>query len=103
MAPDTTASMSVTQIVNSSPDVVFAAFTDPEEIKKWHAPGPDFTVCIAEVDLRLGGRYRIGMQPLRTARNHIPSTGSIVRSAHLTVSSTPATGSHPTATRGRLS
>ncbi len=70
MVRDTTASMCVTRIVDSSPDAVFAAFTEPAEIKKWHAPAPDFTVCIAEVDLRLGGRYRIGMQPPNRAEPH---------------------------------
>ena len=60
---DSTASMSVSQVVPSTRDSVFAAFTVPGEIKKWHVPGPDFAVCIAEVDLRVGGKYRIGMQP----------------------------------------
>ncbi len=57
------ARMRVSQLVSAAPAEVFAAFTDPTEIRKWHVPGPDFSVCIAEVDLRVGGRYRIGMQP----------------------------------------
>jgi uncharacterized protein YndB with AHSA1/START domain len=50
-------------IVSASPEAVFAAFTEPVEIRKWHVPDPEFTVCVAEVDLRAGGRYRVGMQP----------------------------------------
>ena len=57
------ASTRVRQLVGASPDAVFAAFTDPAEIRKWHAPGPDFTVPIAEFDARVGGRFRIAMQP----------------------------------------
>jgi uncharacterized protein YndB with AHSA1/START domain len=57
------ASMRVSRVVPASPQAVFGAFTDPVEIRKWHVPAPDFHVCIAEVDLRVGGRYRIGMQP----------------------------------------
>jgi uncharacterized protein YndB with AHSA1/START domain len=63
VARDSSASVSVRRVVPATPDRVFAAFTIPSEIEKWHAPGPDFSVCIAEVDLRVGGKYRIGMQP----------------------------------------
>jgi uncharacterized protein YndB with AHSA1/START domain len=38
---------------------VFEAWTDPIQMKKWFAP-PDTQTPIAEVDLRVGGRYRIG-------------------------------------------
>lgn len=40
---------------------VFRAFTDPAQLKRWHAPG-DATVSLAEVDLKVGGAYRIHMQ-----------------------------------------
>jgi len=40
---------------------VFAAWTKPQELQRWSAPG-DMTVPSAEVDLRVGGRYRIVMQ-----------------------------------------
>ncbi len=40
---------------------VFDAWTKPEELKAWHAPGP-LTVSLAEIDLRKGGAYRIHMR-----------------------------------------
>ena len=40
---------------------VFQAWTQPEQLKRWKAPG-DFTTPVAEVDLRVGGKYRIHMQ-----------------------------------------
>jgi len=40
---------------------VFDAWTKPEELKAWHAPGP-LTVSLAEIDLRPGGKYRIHMR-----------------------------------------
>lgn len=40
---------------------VFDAWTKPEELKRWHAPGP-LTVSLAEIDLRPGGKYRIHMR-----------------------------------------
>ena len=48
---------------------VFEAWTDPEILKQWHAPG-DYTVPIAEADLRVGGRYRIRMQAPNKDINH---------------------------------
>ena len=41
---------------------VFRAWTDPEEIKLWMAPGDDFTIPTAEVDLQIGGKYKIAMK-----------------------------------------
>src|SRR2546422_7814419 len=40
---------------------VFQAWTRPEDLKRWSAPG-DLTTPVAEVDLRVGGRYRIDMR-----------------------------------------
>lgn len=40
---------------------VFRAWTTPEELKRWSAPG-DYTNPLVEVDLRVGGRYKIRMQ-----------------------------------------
>jgi uncharacterized protein YndB with AHSA1/START domain len=39
---------------------VFDAWTQAEELKRWHAPGP-MTVSLAEIDLRVGGAFRIHM------------------------------------------
>ena len=41
---------------------VFKAWTDPEALKQWFGPTDDFTTPIAEVDLRVGGKYRIQMK-----------------------------------------
>ena len=41
---------------------VFSACTDPGELAKWWGPH-GFTTPNIEMDLRVGGRYRIAMQP----------------------------------------
>ena len=41
---------------------VYRAWTDPAALRQWFRTAPDFTTTIAEVDLRVGGRFRIGMQ-----------------------------------------
>jgi uncharacterized protein YndB with AHSA1/START domain len=44
-----------------SRDVVFRAWTDPEILKLWWCP-TGWTLAEIEVDLRVGGEYRIGMR-----------------------------------------
>ena len=43
-------------------DRVFDAWTNPEVLRRWFAPGPGWDVPVADVDLRPGGRYRFVMQ-----------------------------------------
>ncbi len=45
----------------ASPERVFDAFTDPEQLKEWWWPN-GFSCPAAEVDLRVGGTYRIAMK-----------------------------------------
>ena len=41
---------------------VFDAWTSPDLIRRWFCPDESFSVAVAEVDLRVGGAFRIGMQ-----------------------------------------
>lgn len=43
-------------------DVVYAAFSDPAELRRWWGPS-GFTVPSLEFQPRVGERYRIEMQP----------------------------------------
>lgn len=63
--------LEVRRIIPAPRERVFQAWTRPEEVKKWAAPG-DMNVPVAEVDLRVGGKYRIEMQAPNGAR-HIAS------------------------------
>jgi uncharacterized protein YndB with AHSA1/START domain len=40
---------------------VFAAWTEPEVLRRWWAAQPGWQGAAAEVDLRVGGRYRLAM------------------------------------------
>jgi uncharacterized protein YndB with AHSA1/START domain len=46
----------------ATPDQVFAACVDPDQLEKWWGPA-GFTSPEMELDVRPGGRYRIAMQP----------------------------------------
>jgi len=43
-------------------DRVFEAWADHAQLHKWSGAGENFTVPIVEVDLRMGGSYRLGMR-----------------------------------------
>jgi uncharacterized protein YndB with AHSA1/START domain len=41
---------------------VFDAWTNPEVLRRWWSPDPKGRVPVADVDLRVGGAYRIAME-----------------------------------------
>jgi uncharacterized protein YndB with AHSA1/START domain len=53
-----TAALEVRRTIRASAERLFAAWTEPAQLQRWW--GPEGTSCPqAEVDLRVGGRYRI--------------------------------------------
>lgn len=42
-----------------APETVWRAWTDPEALKRWWGPGPGEPVSLVELDVRVGGRFRI--------------------------------------------
>ena len=50
------------RVLPATPSVVFAAFTDPNDLAKWWGP-EGFNIPSLEFDPRVGERYRIEMQP----------------------------------------
>ncbi len=51
----------IERTIKAAPDRVFDAFTDPEQLQRWWWP-KGFTCPAAEVDLRVGGTYRLAME-----------------------------------------
>ena len=54
-------SLTIKRRFNAPPAKVFAAWTDPEKVKRWMGPG-EIKALRAESDVRKGGRYRWVMQ-----------------------------------------
>lgn len=55
----------------ATPEQVFAAWTKPELVRRWFSPG-ELTVEEAELDVRVGGGYRIVMRSPE-GESHSPS------------------------------
>lgn len=49
----------VESIVNEGRDEVFRAWTTPEYLKHWYRPHDNWSTPVAEIDLTVGGSYRI--------------------------------------------
>ncbi|HKI19604.1 MAG TPA: SRPBCC domain-containing protein, partial [Isosphaeraceae bacterium] len=49
--------------IHAPADQVFAAWTNPLTMADWYAPTDDFGPTGAEVDLQVGGTYRVSMNP----------------------------------------
>lgn len=67
MAKPTLNSTTILEIrrpIRASREKVFNSWTDPSQLKRWFAVSEGITTPIAEVDLKVGGRYRLGMKAL---------------------------------------
>jgi uncharacterized protein YndB with AHSA1/START domain len=56
--PEGTIVLTVQRVIRATPERLFDAWTEPEQLTKWWGP-PSVTCIAAEVDLKIGGRYRI--------------------------------------------
>ena len=54
-------SIEVRRTFNAPRELVFSAWTDPARLARWFSPSEEISNPVVEVDLRLGGRWRIGM------------------------------------------
>ena len=68
-------SLRLTRIVRAERPKVFAAWTEAEHLRRWSCP-EGATVEEAEVDLVVGGRYRISM---RTADGSLVTASGVYR------------------------
>ena len=58
--PTTDRELVVTRTIDAPARIVFEAWSKPEHIKRWFGP-VGYPVTMAEMDFRVGGRYRFAM------------------------------------------
>ena len=55
-------SVTLTRSYKASPEKVWQAWTSPKAMMEWIRPGEGFTAPVVEIDLRVGGSYRLIMK-----------------------------------------
>jgi uncharacterized protein YndB with AHSA1/START domain len=56
-------SLTLTRRFSAAPEKVYAAWADPQKLVQWFGPGSVEEGSVrAEIDLRVGGRYRISFR-----------------------------------------
>jgi uncharacterized protein YndB with AHSA1/START domain len=55
-------SLHIERSYDASPEEVFDAWTNPELLRRWWKVDPAERTPVADVDLRVGGRYRLSME-----------------------------------------
>ena len=61
----------IKRVFKTSREQVFHAWTQPDKLKQWFAASEDFAGSTAEVELRVGGTFRMGMKHLPTGKDHV--------------------------------
>jgi uncharacterized protein YndB with AHSA1/START domain len=51
----------IRKLLSATPEEVFAAWTDPASMAKWMRPGGKTKDSRVEMDVRVGGKYRVDM------------------------------------------
>ena len=60
-APQTGITLTMSKTINAPRERGFAAWIQPESLRNWSGAHESFSAPVAEVALRVGGRYRLGM------------------------------------------
>ena len=61
MTDETT--LRIERLIDAPPDAVFEAWTTSAAMERWYADGDDFVARVIELDVRVGGSYRIEFGP----------------------------------------
>jgi uncharacterized protein YndB with AHSA1/START domain len=67
--PSAVAALEVRRTIPASRERVFNAWTEAEIVSRWLAPTDAYTTIVHELDLRVGGRFRIEMRHKGGAQN----------------------------------
>jgi len=59
LSPDT--SLTVRRTFQAPRDRVFRAWTNAQELARWFAPSAEYSTKVPELDLKVGGKYKVEM------------------------------------------
>lgn len=70
MSELTATDLRLERTIEASAEEAFDAWTNPEVLRRWWAADPTWVTAVADVDLRVGGRYRLSMEDPATGVTH---------------------------------
>jgi uncharacterized protein YndB with AHSA1/START domain len=76
IAIDDKTSLQIRRVYKAPVAAVYAAWTDPQQMKHWMGPSDDFGESEVTMDVRVGGRYRIVM---RSPDGEVHRVGGVFR------------------------
>ena len=59
------------RVLPADRETVFRCWTDPKHLARWFGPTSEHSTPIADIDLRVGGRFRFGMKKGGDSEAHI--------------------------------
>jgi uncharacterized protein YndB with AHSA1/START domain/uncharacterized damage-inducible protein DinB len=62
MQPQTLPGVRLSRVFNASRERVFAAWTDPEQLKRWWGAGSAYRAEAVQVELKVGGAFNVSMR-----------------------------------------
>ena len=107
--------LTIERVFNAPRDLVWQAFTDPEQFKRWYGPA-SMTAHVCEIDLQVGGSHLFGLgagdgvdywttgvyqESVATSASTLPSANEMSPLAVSTSRASPAssTSTRPSTTR----
>ena len=67
-------SLTIERTYGASPEEVWRAWTDPRALSRWFGPENTGSVRLAELDVRIGGRYRIAFNTTDGEEHEVSGT-----------------------------
>lgn len=61
----------IERVLPADRETVFRCWTDPKHLAQWFGPTVEHSTPIADIDLRVGGHYRLGMRKGSDGETHI--------------------------------
>ncbi len=63
--------LTLRRVIRASQEKTFDAWMNPEHLQHWWRAKESLQTAITEVDLRQGGKYRLGMHDPETGKTHV--------------------------------
>jgi uncharacterized protein YndB with AHSA1/START domain len=90
-----TFSIALDRTIGAPRDFAWRVWTEAESLKRWYRPDDSWATPVAEIDLRVGGHYRLGLTPPQSSTFYEVGNYLTVNVPELLVYTVRFEGMHP--------